>query len=144
MKKRGRKTVKKTVAKAIFLKRKGQEYLICLEKRRHDETNYAGVWGLPQGHKKKSENIIKTLKREMLEELAVRVISYKKLGVFRDTDFTSKHHYTHHVFVCFEWAGLIAHTFEQELIAWVPLKEAFNFNLPEVDKKILHKLVKME
>jgi len=130
------------VAKVIFVKRFGKNHFVCMEKRKNKEDNYAGFWSFPQGHKKRGEKIAKTFKREMSEELKIKPIAYRKLGIFKDRDPTSKKLYTHNVFICFEWIGSIKRTYEQDMIAWFPLKEAFSLKIPEIDKRILEKLLK--
>jgi 8-oxo-dGTP diphosphatase len=132
---------KRILAKAIFIKKTGQGYLFCFEKRKAKETNYAGFWSFPQGHKEKGEKIENTLVREMREELNIKVTSFRKLGVFHDKDPTSKAHYEQHVFLCLEWAGEIKETQEQEMLAWLSLMDTKSLNLPDVDKRIILKLI---
>ena len=124
-------------ATAVFI----QNGKVLLEKRRKDEDNYAGLWALPGGHKRKKETIRQTLKREIREELKIKINKAKYLGLFRDIDPTSKNLYHHHVFLCTEWDKKIKTTTEQEKVKWFDLRK-FNKipNIGTVDKKILKKI----
>lgn len=115
---------------------------ILLEKRKNSEDNYAGFWALPGGHKKTGESLAQTLRREMREELGVKIQKAEFLGKFKDIDPTSKKIYQHNAFLCLKWKGKIEKTREEERVKWWDLK---NFKkIPhtrKVDKKILEKLI---
>jgi ADP-ribose pyrophosphatase YjhB (NUDIX family) len=117
---------------------------ILFEKRRKNEDNYAGLWALPGGHKRKKETSEKALKREMGEELGIRVIYTKYLGNFRDIDPTSKNLYSHHAFFCVLWEGKIKKTFEQKKVKWIKFRKIKKMikskEIRNVDVKILKKL----
>jgi ADP-ribose pyrophosphatase YjhB (NUDIX family) len=125
-----------TTATAVFIK----DSKILLEKRKEDEDNYAGFWALPGGHKKKEEKIEQTLRREMQEELNVKVTKDRLIGKFKDKDPTSKELYEHNAFLCLEWDGNITHTTEEERVRWHDLKDIKNLRgIRPVDIKILKK-----
>ena len=86
-------------AAALFLKNR----MVLLEKRNAKEDNYAGYWAFPGGHKRKKEKIEHTLKREMREELKVKILEYVYLGKFSDKDPTSEKLYIHNAFLCIKW-----------------------------------------
>ena len=100
---------------AIFVK-KGK---ILFEKRRKDEDNYADLWALPGGHKRKKESSKKALIREMKEELGVKIKKTRFIGRFKDIDPTSKKLYSHHVFLCLDCEGKIKKTYEQKKLKWL-------------------------
>lgn len=129
-----------TTADAIFIK--GNR--ILFEKRRKDEDNYAGLWGLPGGHKKTGEAIKKTLSREMKEELDVEIKKAKFAGKIKHTDTTSKKTYVHNYFLCTEYTGKIKKTYEQKKIKWLKQDKIIKLyekgKLTEPDFKILKKL----
>lgn len=107
------------IAVALFIRNNK----VLLEKRKEDEDNYAGLWAIPGGHREKEEEIESTLIREIKEELGVKIIKFKTLGVFRDIDPTSKKEYEHHAFLCLRWDGAITQTTEQERIKWFDIDE---------------------
>ena len=121
---------------AVFLKGKK----LLLEKRRKDEDNYAGLWALPGGHKRKSETYIRALRREMREEVGIVIKKSRYIGAFKDIDPTSKELYSHHAFLCAEWHNHITHTKEQEKVKWIDIKK-YNKLKPvrKIDKQILKK-----
>ncbi len=124
-------------AVAVFIK----DGKVLLEKRRKNEDNYAGFWALPGGHKRKSESIKQTLKREMSEELNLHIKKAKYIGMFRDIDPTSKDIFHHHAFLCEEWRNHITYTREEERIKWWDLKKFKKIpNHRKVDEKILKQL----
>ena len=126
-------------AVAVFVRGKK----ILLEKRRKDEDNYAGFWALPGGHKRKKETYLQTLKREMHEELRIKVSKAKYLGTFKDIDPTSKKLYHHHAFLCTEWHDHIEKTTEQEKIKWVSINKYKKLKpIRKVDVQILKKALK--
>lgn len=122
-------------AKAVFIKNKK----ILLEKRRKNEDNYAGVWALPGGHKRKKETHIHNLKREMREELHTHIKKAKYLGMFKDIDLTSREIFHHHAFLVKEWEEKIKKTYEQKGLKWWSIKKLPK-NVVTVDRKILKKI----
>lgn len=121
---------------AVFVKHSK----VLLEKRKEDEDNYAGMWALPGGHKRKNEEIEHTLRREMHEELNIKVTKDKFIGKFKDIDPTSDGLYEHNAFLCLEWEGAIAYTSEEERVKWFNLKDIKELEkLNPVDIKILKK-----
>lgn len=121
---------------AVLLKGKK----LLLEKRRKDEDNYAGLWALPGGHKRKKETYKRALKREMREEIGIVVKEMKYIGTFKDIDPTSKRLYSHHAFLCTQWHDHISKTREQEKIKWVDLSKYKQLKpVRKVDRKILRK-----
>jgi len=119
---------------AVFV----MEGKVLLEKRRKDEDNYAGLWALPGGHKRKKESSMQALKREMREELRIHISKAEYIGTFRDIDPTSKHIYSHHAYLCTGWKDHIKGTTEEEKVKWIELKKIKRLkNMNPVDIKIL-------
>jgi len=109
--------MKNIVATAVFVK----NHKVLLEKRRTDEDNYAGLWAFPGGHKEKTETIEETLCREMKEELKIKILNYRLIGVFEDIDPTSKQLYQHNAFLCTKWIGEIKETTEEAGLKWIEI-----------------------
>ena len=118
--------MKNIVASCIFIKNKK----ILLEKRKKSEDNYAGLWTIPGGHKDPKEKIEKTLKREMKEELGIKVEDAELILNFKDKDPTSKQEYVHNVFFCKKYKGRIKGTTEQKKVKWVRIQD-----IPRLKKK---------
>jgi len=124
-------------AAAVFIKNKK----VLLEKRRTNEDNYAGMWALPGGHKRKKETIYNALKREMREELRINVKRFKPVGIFKDKDSTSNEMFHHHAFLCQEWKHDIKKSYEQDKLKWWNLNKFNNVpNHRKIDEKVLKQL----
>ncbi|MBD3249579.1 NUDIX domain-containing protein [Candidatus Woesearchaeota archaeon] len=121
-------------ALAVFLK----DNKILLEKRKKKEDNYAGLWATPGGHKKPSESILKTLKREIKEELEIDVLEAEPLGIIEDIDPTSKKEFHHHMFLCRRYSDNPKKTNEQKKIEWFSIND-----LPENTADYLKKVKKL-
>jgi mutator protein MutT len=126
-------------AAAIFWKNNR----VLLEKRSREEDNYAGYWAFPGGHKRKKEKIEQTLKREMGEELKVRILECAYLGKFGDKDPTSKKLYAHNAFLCKKWKnGRFGKNLKWFKIHDILGKKSFQgAEFRKVDRKILIKLI---
>jgi mutator protein MutT len=98
---------------AGILVRKGK---VLVEKRRRDDSSDPGLVVIPGGHVKKGESLEKALKREMREELGIRV---------EETGFLVKRLYTAsdderqriHYFHVEKWKGRIRSR-EAERVYW--------------------------
>lgn len=113
---------------------------ILLEKRKKTEDNYADLWCLPGGHQKPDEMIDMALLREMREELDIIVNRYEELGIFNDTDPTSKQEFEHHAFHIVEWKGDIEETKEQKEIKWFTIKDFKKLKHRKIDEEIIKKV----
>jgi 8-oxo-dGTP diphosphatase len=113
---------------------------ILLEKRRKDEDNYANLFALPGGHKRKAESPKQALIREIREELRVNIRKAEYIGMFRDIDPTSKDSFHHHAFLVNEYKGKIKKTTEQESLKWINLNKIKKLkNMNKVDIRIINK-----
>jgi len=116
------------------------------EKRSDKEDNYAGFWTFPMGHKRFYETKKFALKREMHEELNIK-LKFSDLvfvGTFKDIDPTSKKPYIFHIYVCKYQKTKIKGTKEQEKIEWLTLGQASKKNLRDVTKRIILRFKKMK
>jgi len=121
---------------AVFVK----DSKVLLEKRREDEDNYANLFALPGGHKRKTESPKEALIREIREELKVNIKKASYIGIFEDKDPTSKDIFHHHAFLVEEYKGKITKTMEQESLKWINLNRIKKLkNINKVDIKILKK-----
>lgn len=117
---------------------------ILLEKRYDDEDNYAGFWAFPMGHKRFYETKKGALKREMKEELNIKLKrkDLKFLGKFKDIDPTSKNKYISYIYSCIYPKNKIKKSYEQERLQWLTLNQAEKMNIPAVIKKVILKFKK--
>lgn len=115
------------------------------EKRYDYEDNYAGFWTFPMGHKRFYETNKFALKREMREELKIKLKTndLKFLGEFEDIDPTSKEKYIFNIYWCNYSKTKIKETKEQEEIQWLDFKQASKKNLPDVAKRIILRFKKI-
>jgi len=102
--------------------------------RRHDDSHQGGLWEFPGGKLEERESIADGLRRELLEELGIEVISHRPL--IRIT-----HHYpdrsvlldVHRVDA---WRG-DPHGREGQPLAWVPVASLRDYPMPAADVPIV-------
>lgn len=123
---------------ACIFENKGK-YLF--EKRKDNEDNYAGLWTFPMGHVLFFETKKHAVKREMSEELGIKINSRDLffLEKFIDKDPTSKKDYKFYIYLCKKYSGKITQTYEQEKISWLNFANIRKKgkNLSEIAKKII-------
>jgi A/G-specific adenine glycosylase len=117
-----------TVTAAVL--RHGEQVLIA--QRKQDEL-LGGMWEFPGGKQKPGESLENCLKREIKEELGVKIEVGEQVGVFRHT-------YTHF--------KVTLHAFESRLVVgqprlndhqaieWVSLAELDDFPMGKIDRQI--------
>ncbi len=93
----------------------------------------AGLWEFPGGKVEKGENFERSLKREIMEELAIEIQVGKEIGAY-------KHAYTHfsvlvHAFYCKRKLGRLK-ACESQQIAWVKPTEFTHYPMGKVDRLI--------
>jgi A/G-specific adenine glycosylase len=93
----------------------------------------AGLWEFPGGKVEKGENFEQSLKREIMEELAIEIQVGKEIGAY-------KHAYTHfsvlvHAFYSKRKAGKLR-ACESQQIAWVKPIEFTHYPMGKVDRLI--------
>lgn len=113
---------------------------LLLEKRWDNEDNYAGLWTFPMGHVEFLETRKHAVKREMSEELKIKIRSKDLmfLGKFLDKDPTSKKDYLFYVYLCEKYTGKIRKSYEQEKISWLNLE-----NIQKKKSAIVKKIISM-
>ncbi len=102
--------------------------------RRPQGKHMAGLWEFPGGKQEKDESLETCLKREMQEELGLKVKVEEHL-------LTVEHEYedriiTLYVFSC-TYSGKGPEHREYEEFLWVSPEELKNFDFPPPDRKIL-------
>ncbi len=96
----GKKAKKHLTANGIFI-REGRALLF----KRNSKKYYAGLWDIPGGHIKKSEEPEAALRREMQEELGVIPHEFSLFRVYDETDPTSGEQSRHYVYLVHAWEG---------------------------------------
>ena len=101
--------------------------------KRHRDKLLGGLWELPGGKKNRTEKLEECLKRELLEELDIKVEISKKIGKI-------KHSYSHFGinmtgFICNYKKGK-AKALASEKIQWINLQEIPNFAFPRATTKL--------
>ncbi len=100
-----------------------------------------GMWEFPGGKREDGEDLPACLRRELDEELAVRVIVGNEIGVF-------KHAYTHfrvtlHAFSCKIKVGKpTAH--EAQQIVWVTLDQLDDYPMGKLDRLVSRRLLELD
>ena len=107
-------------ARAIIRNKKGEVLLI----RRTD----TGRWGMPAGSLELGDSVIDALKREVLEETGLKVISCRPMAIYSDPKYSVTYPNGDQVqifamvFIVDEWEGeLISETDETSDIGFFPL-----------------------
>lgn len=90
--------------------------LVLVEKRRDDDESDPGLVMLPGGHVEKSESLEDALKREMVEELGIRVGAITPVRV-RDYAASNGEKQRIHYFHVKDWTGEIESN-EAERVYW--------------------------
>ena len=67
-----------TVVTALILNPSKDKFLIV--KRKKSESIHSSLWAFPGGIVEKNENILDALKREIMEELGLKLVSSKKIA----------------------------------------------------------------
>lgn len=109
--------------------------------RRPEDAMLGGLWEFPGGKQKKGEQITKTVKRELHEELGVEVSLFEKL-------MELKHAYSHfkitlHAYWCKIDSGIPEPKSSSEL-RWVFPAELEKYPFPKANKTITESIVKSD
>ncbi|WP_282610564.1 NUDIX hydrolase [Pelagibius sp. Alg239-R121] len=75
---------------------------ILLVKRSPHRRNYPGKWSFPGGHVEAGESIEDALKRELMEELAIRPTDYAFLQIIADPNALGAE-VNYHIFAVTAW-----------------------------------------
>ena len=87
---------------------------------------FSGYWGLPGGHVDYGERLEEALKREMKEELGIKVKIKKLIGVYSDPKRDPRYHTVSVVYYCQKNKGKIKLNYESSEFKFFSLK-----NLPK-------------
>ena len=93
--------------------------------KRTSTIRFAGMWDAFGGHLEPGEGAEEALRRELREELGIRVTEARFLEVYEDVDPTSRETFRHHLFLVSGWEGesRIANE-EHSEIRWFSAEEA--------------------
>ncbi len=114
-----------------LIKRRGR-YLIC---RRHRGGFLGGYWELPGGKQEPGESIERCLRREIKEELGVRLAGLRKLRSL--TYRYPSDHFRMHVFQCRLPAGSRPKPLAASELRWVPARRLHRFRFPPANLPLL-------
>jgi len=122
-----------TVAAAVIWQ--GQKVLLA---QRPSNGLLGGMWEFPGGKQEDGEDLETALKREIQEELGVRIQVEQKLGIY-------KHAYTHfrvtlHAFSCKIESGK-PHALEASALCWAQLDELAGYPMGKLDREISRELL---
>jgi len=109
--------------------------------QRPQDALLGGMWEFPGGKRQGRESLIACLKREILEELGVRIEVGEKVGIF-------KHAYTHfkvtlHAFHC-QLNAKEPEALEHQELRWVALSDLDDYPMGKIDRQIAQELLKLE
>jgi 8-oxo-dGTP diphosphatase len=110
--------------------------------KRTSTTRFAGMWDAFGGHLVPCEEPLTALVRELEEELGIRVVRPRFLGIYEDVDPTSGDLFRHYLFLVTEWEGepRIANE-EHSEIRWFSPEEAIALNVAESLKESIGRLL---
>lgn len=103
--------------------------------RRPDHVPHAGMWEFPGGKLESGEEAPQALKREILEEVGLRILSSEYLGevVFQYPD----KNVTLLVFFVLQFTGEARCCESQTDLRWVERSELANYQFPEANHAVL-------
>jgi A/G-specific adenine glycosylase len=124
-----------TVTAAVI--QKGEHVLIA---QRAQADMFGGMWEFPGGKQEEGESLKSCLKREIKEELGVKIKVREEIGVF-DTTYT---HFrvTLHAFLCQLDRGT-PQPIEVDDLRWVTLDELDDYPMSKLDRLISQELQQM-
>ena len=100
----------------------------------------AGLWEFPGGKQEVDETVEQTIIREVMEETSLNIQLIREQGVYR-------HAYSHFTLKLHAWHAKVCNAKEikTELpYQWVRVDQLSNFPFPEVDRKIIRDLLKID
>ncbi|GAI08638.1 unnamed protein product, partial [marine sediment metagenome] len=90
---------------------------------------FQGYWVLPGGHVNYGERVKEAIKREMKEELGIRVKVKRLIGVYSDPKRDPRYHTVSVVYLCQKTKGKIQLNQESSEFRFFSLKQPFSFYL---------------
>ena len=113
--------------------KKGNKYLIA---QRPDSKDHSNVWEFPGGKLEEGENLFDAAKRELKEELDIKVLSIKEpILIIKDNNSPYIINY------CEVDTSGEPKNLEHKEIRWEKLENIKSFDLHESDKKALEVLI---
>ena len=107
--------------------------------KRHAEDMLGGLWEFPGGHVEPDESLEDALRRELREELAIEISGIQP---FMNVNHTFTHfRMTLHCFHCRHAGGTPACVDVADL-AWVPIRNLFQYAFPVADQHVLERLAR--
>lgn len=100
------------------------------------------MWDAFGGHLVPCEEPASALARELREELGIRIVNPRLLGIYEDVDPTSKELFRHYLFLVTQWEGVprIMND-EHSEIRWFFGPEATELNVAASLKDSIHHLL---
>ena len=120
----------------ICILKKREKFLIC---SRPTGKEFAGWYEFPGGKVEKNEYLIESLKRELLEELSIK-LNTKNMIFLQSYEIKRKNKkILLNFFITNKWSGRIKNL-ENQRIEWVDLKKIRESKILKSNKKILNTL----
>lgn len=109
--------------------------LMCLERRLEPETKFFGFTIIPGGGIESGEAPVDALEREIEEEFAVRIKTYKKLGVVDSMEKGTLN--LRHVFLVTDWEGELSNPEKRNEHLNATIEEARTLCAHPISQKVL-------
>ena len=120
----------------ICILKKREQFLIC---SRPKGKEFAGWYEFPGGKVEKNEYLIESLKRELLEELSIK-LNTKNMIFLQSYEIKRQNKkILLNFFITNKWSGRIKNL-ENQRIEWVDLKKLRESKILKSNKKILNTL----
>jgi 8-oxo-dGTP diphosphatase len=100
-----------------------------------------GLWEFPGGKIESGETAEKALQRELMEELSIQVKTTDLIPLTFASQEYDDFIMIMPLFICCQWKGAI-HPNENQMYAWVDLKDLYNYPMPPADKPLLDHILK--
>lgn len=120
----------------ICILKKREQFLIC---SRPKGKEFAGWYEFPGGKVERNEYLIESLKRELLEELSIK-LNTKNMIFLQSYEIKRQNKkILLNFFITNKWSGRIKNL-ENQRIKWVDLKKIREFKILKSNKKIINTL----
>ena len=128
------KTNRVHVAVGVITNQKNQ----VLISKRHDHLHQGGLWEFPGGKLEHGESSETALRRELLEELNIKIKDYRPL-IAIPYDYEDKHVYLN-VFKVMSFSGDVVSN-EQQKVLWVDIADLNKYTFPAANDAIVSALL---
>ena len=109
---------------------------LCLTSVRNDDQSHAGCYEFPGGKVKKNEFLLEALKRELEEELSVKINVNKLIFLCSYQVIRRKKTIDLSFFSLNSWYGKVQAK-ENQKLKWIKFNEINNFNMLSSNKRII-------